>query len=845
MFRTYRQLPPIQTGYPLDDVWSVVVPVARTNLVTNPSFETGTTAWTAIGGSIARTTTQQYHGAYSLAITPTAATTDGARFDTVSLTSGTTYAYSAKVRGVAGLKYKLAIETTGAVELNAVTFTATGRWQWVSGYYTETSTTTRRLTVRKAAHVSVALFYTDGAQVEAIASGETVSTYIDGDQLGLVPNQLPVAYYWTGTPHGSTSTRSAQTRAGGMVVPLKRYNFLLTAIIGLGMAGVQNVSTDYARIDGSYDDYTRKPARQFTLTGRFQGRTYAELRRNRSGLAQLFDRDLTGQDQRLTLLRTVEDGYGRVTSTTVRSLSKYESGFSGNTDNQHAETVPITFTQYLPGIQADGESGAALNVQSSVSNMNYLSRRAPDGTWSAMGTGGAGGSTVGTQALAIGLDGKVYAGGSWTSVNAVANTSKIAYWDPVALTWNAMGTGATGGDVYAIFVAADGSVYAAGDFTAMGGVANTTRIAKWNGSAWSSVTGASTSNGAVYAIAQAKDGNFYIGGDFTSIGGTAANRIVKWNGVSTWTAMGTGSVTTLVVGPNATDIYAGGNFTSMGGVANTGHIARWSTTTGAWNALGTGIPTAGSEFVADLAFGANNILYVAGQFATAGGVSADNIATWNGVAFTPLSTGFIYSPSTVNEQSSALLVLPNGQVYIGGLFDQAGPITLPDSMAIWTGGGFTSVDIDLNGGALVSAWARGPDGTLYVGHNSTGTATAASTTTLTNTGTARTFPTVTIKGPSSGTARIYSIINATTNRAIYLNLTMNAGETARLILQPDNLSFTSDFQGNIASSILGGSNEADFFLQPGANSIAFLSSGSTVTATVNWRPAYASLDDVP
>ena len=124
MLRTYRNLPAIPTGYPLDDVWSVVVPIARTNLVTNPSLETNTTNWAAIGSSIARSTTQQYHGAYSLAITPTAATTDGARFDTVSLTSGTTYAYSAKVRGVAGLKYKLCLETTAAVELNSVTFTA-------------------------------------------------------------------------------------------------------------------------------------------------------------------------------------------------------------------------------------------------------------------------------------------------------------------------------------------------------------------------------------------------------------------------------------------------------------------------------------------------------------------------------------------------------------------------------------------------------------------------------------------------------------------------------------------------------------------------------------------------
>ena len=379
MLRTYRNLPSIPTGYPLDDVWSVVVPIARTNEVINPSFETNTTSWTAIGGSIARSTTQQYHGAYSLAITPTAATTDGARYDTVSLSSGTTYAYSAKVRGVAGLKYKLAIETTGGVELNSVTFLATGRWQWINGYYTETSSTTRRFTVRKAAHVSTAIFYLDGVQVEAIVAGELVSTYIDGDQLGLVPNQNPPAYVWNGTPHASTSKRSGLTRAGGMVIPFRKYGFILTAMIGLGLAVPQNVATDYARIDGSYDDYTRKPARQFTLTGRFQGRTYAELRRNRSGLAQLLDRDLIGQDQRLTLQRWIEDRNGNIVSGTVRTLAKYESGLGGNTDNSHAETAPITFTQYLPNILSDGESGASLGVQTSVASVSGVAERLSNG----------------------------------------------------------------------------------------------------------------------------------------------------------------------------------------------------------------------------------------------------------------------------------------------------------------------------------------------------------------------------------------------------------------------------------------------------------------------------------
>jgi len=136
-------------------------------------------------------------------------------------------------------------------------------------------------------------------------------------------------------------------------------------------------------------------------------------------------------------------------------------------------------------------------------------------------------------------------------------------------------------------------------------------------------------------------------------------------------------------------------------------------------------------------------------------------------------------------------------------------------------------------------------GVFYLGLNNTaGTATAAAVTSVTNPGTAKSYPTLIIKGPSSSTARIYQITNYTTNRAIYLNLTINAGETVKMVFQPDNLSFTSDFQGNIASSILGGSNEADFFLAPGVNSLSFFSASSTVTATINYRPAFASMDDV-
>jgi len=834
MIQTYRQMPDIPTGYPLDDVWSVVVPVARTNLVTNPSFETNTTSWTAIGGSIARSTTYQYHGAYSLAITPTATTTDGARYDTVSLTSGTTYAYHMKVRGVAGLSYKIAIETTGGVELATKVVQATGRWQWVIGYYTEISTTTRRVTVRKNGHASTAIFYIDGVNCEAIQAGETASTHIDGDELGLVPNQSPPAYLWTGTPHASTSTRSGLTRAGGMVVPFKRYGFLLTAIIGLNLAQPQNVATEYARIDGGYDDYTRKPTRQFTLTGRFQGKTYAQLRDHRGRLARLFDRDLVGQDQRLTLLHHHEDANGQIISSTSRITAKYETGLGGSTDNMHAETAPITFTQYLASVLADGESGANLTVQQNVSSANYIQvLDTTTGQWSAVSSGTVAGASGDVNAIAIGQNGRVYVGGVFASASGVANTPRIAYYDPSDGAFHAMGTGGAGGNVTILAIAPNGDVYAAGTFTSMGGVANTNNIARWDGSAWNALgTGVTTGSG-ILAMAVDSDGTLYVGGTFTQMGGVAnTTRIASWNG-SAWSALSTGAndtVRALVVAAGDV-LYVGGDFTTIGGVSAT-RAASWNGS--AFSALSTGMDNS----INALAVGPNNIVYAGGAFGTAGGATATRAAYWNGVAWFPMGSG-------LNTTVQVLSVMPDGTVWAGGGFTSSGGVSLRSPIAHWNGTSWVSSDNNLVSTVTVQAITPDRGGKLYVGYSSFGTAVQAGLTTVTNPGTARSYPIVRIVGPSSGTARIFELHNWTTNRAIYLNLTLNAGETATLVLQPDNISFTTDFRGSVASAILPGSNIAEFFLQNGPNAIGFLSASSTVVATMRWRPAYTSLDDVP
>lgn len=837
--KTYRRPPPIVAGYPIDDVhkfW-IVVPEEGTNLITNPSLETATTGWTLAGSaSIARSTTQQRRGAYSLAITMTAATGDGAYYGTVSLTSGTTYTYSVDVYAPAGMPLKAYFATTGGVQVGgAKQFKGTGRWQRISITYTETSTTTRRLYVTKDASAKTGTVYLDGAQLEAKAYP---TTYIDGDQRGLVPNQFPVAYAWTGTTHASTSTRSGQTRAGGKMIPLARYGFTLLAMVGLGIVPPNVVATPFAQLDGAQYERSQKPPRQFSLGGRIDGVTPRELAALKSQLERVLDRDLVGLDQPLVLHY---QGYNCEIPTTEEAeiVCVYTGGLEGSVNNHYSEAVTATFQMHMPLIRAAGDNGTTLSPNTTVL-MDDISQRAPDGTWSEVGTGVSGTGTV--FDIVIGPDGKIYAAGSFTAMAGVANTSRIAYWDGSA--WNAMGTGAAGGTVNTLAVGPDGSIYAGGAFTSMGGVANTSRIARWDGAAWNAM-GTGASGNEVFAIQVGADGSIYAGGSFLLMGGVANTvRVAKWNG-SAWSAMGTGastnSVNALALGIDGS-IYAGGSFALMGGVANTVGIAKWNGSV--WSALGTGI-SGGSASVQSLAVGLNNILYLGGDLTTAGGVSVANMAQWNGVAWTAMGEGLGAAGGGIAIDD--MVVLANGTVAATGDFGAiTGARQLPDNMAIWNGATWVPFDIDLDpGGSAVKVYAVQQDrqGRIYIG-GVYATSSATSVTTVTNTGAARTYPRFTITGPTSGTSKVWNITNNTTGRAVHFNnLTVVPGEIGTLNLDPQNLTFTSTLQGNIINKIAPGSNEADFFLQPGANSISFLAEATTVTVTMSWMPANNSLGD--
>lgn len=831
--RTYNQLPPIVNNYPLDTYehgwFGVIIPQARTNIITNPSFETATTDWAleGLGTSIARSAAQQYHGAYSLAVTPSTVTTAGCAYiGVLGFTSGTTYVASAKVRGVAGVPYAISIRDISGNILSRSGFIGTGEWQWVWTFYAETSTTTRRVYITKDGSTSTGIFYVDGVQVEACGTeGVFVTTYIDGDQNGLVPNQFPPAYLWAGTPHASISTRSGQTRAGGRVLKFSSFGFLLTAIIGLGLITPDDAVIPFSFLDGGQYQRTRFGPRQFTLTGQFSGVSPRDIQQKRKGLASLLSRDMIAMPQPLVLEYEAFDQNGVQLSHAGRIVANYKDGLGGNNDNLFAESAPITFTQYLPVITTH-DAGATLDTQDSVSNAQYFITRSSTGAWGILGASGANGVV---RAIAIAPNGYVYVGGDFTDFGG-SGADYIARWD--GLAWSAVGSAtALNNTVYALAFDPNGTLYVAGAFTNAGGNANADGIATWNGSAWGNL---STGTGAaVLSLAVTGTGTLYAGGQFSSIGTSGADCIAYWNG-SVWSNLASdtainSSVYALAIGLDG-KLYVGGAFTNANGIANADYIASWDGAS--WAALSTGANTD----VRALAVGANGLVYAGGGFTTIGGITASHIAQWNGVGWSPLGSGITTDVYT--------LAFVNNVLYVGGVIATAGGLSVPDGFAVWTGASWVYADVDLPGSPTVYALAGDPAGTLYMAFDTTGTATASGVTTVTNTGTAKAYPTIIFKAVSNATGRIYRITNASTNRTIYFNYTIQDGETLILKLQPDAISFVSTFRGNIISAILPGSNEADFFLQRGENRIAVFTADADTTAVIQWPISYESLDDL-
>lgn len=328
-------------------------------------------------------------------------------------------------------------------------------------------------------------------------------------------------------------------------------------------------------------------------------------------------------------------------------------------------------------------SGSFLRAGSCLINCNYLAKWNPmTSTWSSLSSN----PPINVYAFAFDSAGNLYVGGQFTSAGSctsVNGCNRVAKWDPLTLTWSALGIGMSNGSVLALAFDSSGNLYAGGSFTSAGTcTTGCASIAKWNpgSSTWTSLGTGFGSGSTVHALAFDGANTLYVGGFFTAAGNCTLNctNIAKWNiAASTWSALDTGlsGGSAYAFALDGNNLYAGGQFTSAGSCSSgCANLAKWNISTSTWSALGTGIN--GNVFA--LALDSTSNLYAGGLFTSAGSCTTgcNRVAKWDGTTWSALGTG-------MNSNVSALAFTSMGNLYVGGSFSTSGGIP-SIGIAQWT-----------------------------------------------------------------------------------------------------------------------------------------------------------------
>jgi hypothetical protein len=659
--------------------WKIVVPQATTNRCLNP--QAGTTGnFAAVGGggaAIARVTTSAKFGLYSYSVTTTG-DNEGCSFTLGALPSGATVTMYAK--GTLPPAWDWSLDNVNYHAPQAILSIDADWTLYGYSFGTGEAVGSTTLYVRQSgAGAGPYVFQIDGVQVE---NGTDWTTYCDGDQEGCD---------WNGVEHASTSTRGADTRAGGIVQDLKLdYGFGVADAVGWGAAQQSVTVGRYALLPGGELDNIKQESRRAVLAGDLRCSSTLSVNDRRQDLLSVLSPSSVPRGKA---------GYQPVRlwficADVVKEIAAhYESGLDMDIkpDDVARERIAVRFVADDPTWREIGTSCShSFTTTWHGGFKTFYLRRRDTGRWSQLANPAMTlDSTINTYAILHASDHKVYLGGQWENLGGIANADRIAYFDQVAWSFNAMGTGIGSGTVRVIREAPNGDIYVAGDFTDAGGVGAADYIARWDGSSWNAVGTPAPTNGSpiVYDMAFDRSGNLYVVGDFENFtgGATALDYIAMWNG-SAWSAVGTPNPTGsgalfAVCVDSQNNVFIGGDFTDWTGVASDmDYWAKWDGSS--WSAI-----FALNSWVRALwADPRNDDVYVGGNFTSANGVTnANYIFRYDGTEARSLSSGL---DGTVYKIAGA----PDGTIYLVGSLLSAGGVDVT-RVALWNGASFAHVDI--------------------------------------------------------------------------------------------------------------------------------------------------------
>lgn len=775
-------------------VWSMVVPqlTEYTNLCANPSFETNTTGWTAVSGS-ADTTVLSTHGYSSMLVAPSA-TACGVYYGPVALLTGETYTAGIDINSVGSNKaYKIFFADTSGTQVGTETsFTVASSTYWERHYVSLVCATSDnyRLYIQKTDD-DILAFRIDGV---SIVSTTAELTYFDGDTANC---------RWTGAAHGSTSVASAQARNIGVVTDLQDYNLRVLTMDGVNTTPSTHHVTPYAMMPGAeYNGHKVQP-RYITLTNATYGTSLENLHSKRKDIVDLFKHDLTADDQPFILRYT-----GANASRPV-DINCYLAQEIGQFDQQKVQRNAIQLVSYDPYFYDLTDSVYSLSPNGNGTYGYFIAKH--NGAWSNIASATADTPGTGVRVRDILIQGshiiksspfgprsqsttneRVYVSGYFLNWGGGADNDYIALYNPALGTWSTLQAG-TNGYVRSMDIAPDGKLYACGEFTQIGS-ATADRIAYWGGASWD-VMGTGF-DGIAYDVLVGNDGKVYACGNDTTIGGVAdAAYVAYWDGAN-WQKMATGldGVAYVLTKDNAGNIYIGGT--------QTGYVSKWDGSAFTNLAL--------PKICWALKSTPSGKLYAGVYSAT-----ADNIYEYNGQAWTAL--GAVDAGTGGASYIYSIDIDADGMVWIGGDFTTAGDLTV-QGLVCWNGYSFVHPGVQLPASSVVyKVLCNGNN--VYIGYDQPGTVYYSTPTNVTNNGTARNYPVIKITRSGGTSSQLRNITNETTGAALYFDYNLQDGETVYIDLREGRRAVTSSYYGDIWRAVLRGSNFGDFYLIPGVNSI--------------------------